>query len=219
MVEDIMSNQTVYIYFLCEPDTGDIRYIGKTIMPEGRLRNHTNDRVPCHRTNWIKGLKARGLEPEMVIVEEIKGDWPWQESERYWINYAKAHGCRLVNSTDGGDGVCNLSGESKARMAKTWVGRKHRPESLLKIGAASRGRKHSQSSKDRMHTLMSAREITWGDKISETLRKISADQQIEINERINAGETVISLAVAFGVHRTTISKVKAGTYNDKYKRQ
>lgn len=213
-----MTPETVYIYFLSEPDTGDIRYIGKTIRPEGRLRNHINDRSKCHRTNWIKSLAHRGLEPVMTIVEEIRGDWPWQESERYWIAYAKSHGCRLVNSTDGGDGVCNLSGESKERMARTWIGRKHKAESIVKIGNASRGRHHTQAHKNHMAWIMTNREITWGDKISVTLRKITAEQQREIQERIKAGETVTSLAAEFGVHRTTISKVKAGTYNDKYQR-
>ena len=47
---------------------------------------------------------------------------------------------------------------------------------------------------------------------SEANRKLSESQCDEIRSRIAAGETSASLAAEFGVHRTTIQKVKAGRY-------
>lgn len=202
----------VYIYGLYEPDTGALRYIGKSIRPFERLRNHINDKSRCHRTNWIRSLVARGLEPDIAIIEEIRGEWPWQESERHWIAYAKKHGANLVNETSGGDGVSNLSDDARAKMKRTWTGRKHSADSLVRIGNAARGRKHTEEHKTKMSTIMSGRVVTWGEKLSAALRKISAEQHKQIQERLAAGETGISLAREYGVHRTTLSKIKMGTY-------
>jgi hypothetical protein len=201
---------TAYIYGLKEPDTQLIRYIGKSIRPQQRLRNHINDKSKCHRTNWIRSLKQRGLEPELIIIEEIHGEWPWQESEKFWIAFARKHGWPLVNSTDGGDGVVNLSGESKERMAKTWVGRKHKPESLIKIGLASKGRHHTEEHKQHMKEIMSNREFTeeWRKKLSLANRKFTSEQVIEIRKRLANGERVKDLAQEYGVHRTTITNIK-----------
>ena len=63
---------------------------------------------------------------------------------------------------------------------------------------------------------MKNREITWGDKISETLRKLSQEDQQDIINRLNNGELVKNLAEEYGVHRTTISKIKKGVYGLKY---
>lgn len=212
------SNMTpVYIYALIEPDTRLIRYIGKSIRPLARLRAHINDKSICHRTNWIKSLKERGLEPALLIIEEIIGEWPWQEAEMFWIAYAKKHGWPLVNSTDGGDGVCNLSGESKERMAKTWLGRKHKPESRAKMSAANKGKLHTEEYKQYMREIMRDRQFTdeWRHKLSIANRKLTEEQVKEIRERRNNGELVKYLAEEFGVHRTTITNLcKKHYYND-----
>lgn len=217
MIKNIYETDIVHIYGLVEPDTGLIRYIGKSIRPEQRLRDHINDKLPCHRTNWIKSLKSKGLEPELIVLESIRGAWPWQESEKYWIKYAKQNGWPLVNSTDGGDGVLNLSGESKERMLKTWLGRKHKPESIIKIGNASRDRHHTEEHKEYMRELMKDREFTieWRKKLSIASRKFSDEQVVLIRHRLSCGERVCDLAKEYGVHRTTITNLnKRHFYED-----
>jgi GIY-YIG catalytic domain len=206
---------TVYIYGLYEPDTGALRYIGKSIRPHQRLRNHINDKSKCHRTNWIQSLVARGLEPELQIIEEIRVAWLWQDSERYWIAHARKNGARLVNGTNGGEGVEGLSKEALERRSRAWIGRKHRAESLIRIGNASRGRKHSEASKQKMRNLMSGRIITWGAKISQSIRKLNDEQESEIAKRLIAGEMVKDLAAEFSMHRTSISKIKKSALIDR----
>ena len=56
------------------------------------------------------------------------------------------------------------------------------------------------------------RVIGWSTKISEANRKLDAKEISEIQRRLSCGEKVCVLAADFGVHRTTLSKVKAGTY-------
>lgn len=210
----------VYIYALVDPETGDIRYIGKSIRPAERLQNHMNEVSNCHRSHWLQSLKAFGLRPSMLILERIVGEWPWQHSERAWIAYGRANGWPLTNNTNGGDGVEGLPAETRAKMAATWKGRKHKPETIKKI-VSTRKANGSYATSDETRARMSAahtgREITWGDKLSAALRKLDDEQVNQIKGRLSAGERVIDLAREFGVHRTTVSKIKMGTYHDKYR--
>jgi group I intron endonuclease len=170
--------ETRYIYGLVDPESNQVRYIGKSIKPMQRLQNHMNDKSKCHRANWLQSLKAKGLKPELVIFEMIEGsdDWSWQESEKYWIKRGKSLGWPLTNNTDGGDGVVNLPPETKEKMRKTWLGRKHKPETLIKLSKASKGRVKTKEMRDAMSEKMKGRKITWGDKVSEATRKFSKEQ-------------------------------------------
>lgn len=203
----------VYIYALGDPDTCAIRYIGKSIRPELRLQNHMNEVSNCHRSHWIQSLKAQGKVPLMVIVERIEGDMPWQLSERFWIAHGRAQGWPLTNNTDGGDGVPGLPEATRARMAAVWIGRKHSEATRKKISDASSARRHSEATKERMSRAHSGRQITWGAKLADALRKFTPGQVESIHGRLLAGERTTDLAAEFGVHRTTISKIKTGKYH------
>lgn len=218
---EVSGRGPIYIYALCDPETNLIRYIGKSIRPRERLQNHINEpKSNCHRSHWIQSLKSRGLRPWLTILEEIDGEWPWQESERFWISYGRHHGWPLTNNTDGGDGVVNLPPEIRAKMRLTWLGRKHTPETRIKLCAAMRRRKpRSTESLEKSRQAMLGRIITWGDKISVSTRKIDAETSISIKSRLDAGELGKNLAHEFSVDRTTISKIKMGTYFNKYKRR
>lgn len=202
-----------FIYGLKDPRTGDIRYIGKSIRPLERLENHINEpATKCHRSNWLKELKRLGLRPDMVLLEMVVGEWPWQEAERFWIARGRALGWPLTNNTDGGDGVCGLPPESRERIRRTWLGRKHKPETLLKLSARRRGRIVTEETRAKHSRSMKGRKITWLDAIAESNRKLSPLQAEEIKRRLEAGEMNRDLAREYGVHRTTLSKIKTGTY-------
>lgn len=208
----------IYIYALKDPFTDEIRYIGKSIRPRERLTNECNERVNTHRSRWIQSVLAKGKRPIQIIIETLPHDAHWQSCEQMWIAYGRAIGWRLVNGTIGGDGVSGLSEESKAKMRATWTGRKHKPESLIKIGAASKRRKHTPEWREYMREIMQGREFNeaWRKRLSEGVRKISDEQIAEILKLIENGSKVIDLAKLYGVHRTTITKIKWGKYpNDK----
>jgi hypothetical protein len=215
-MEDI---KPVYIYGLVDPETTAIRYIGKSINPEQRLRNHINETYPCHRRNWIDSLKKKGLEPDLIYLVKLEGSIAedWKRWERRWIAIAKRDGWPLVNETSGGDGVPDLSPEASAKRNKTWIGRKHTPESLIKIAAASRGRRQSIEQRQRMSEIMTGRKILWADKVAEAIRKLTPEDVEEIKMRLANGEKNCDLSKEYGVHRTTLSKVKMGTYFDRYR--
>lgn len=203
---------TVFIYALCEEDF-EPRYVGKSIRPYERLRNHINEAPSnCHRSHWIQSLKARGIEPVLTILERLHPDDDWRQREKEWIAELRSVGWNLTNNTDGGDGVSGLPEATRARMRQTWLGRKHRPETIEKLKVSRPGFRHTEETKARMRIVHSDRIITWGDKLAAANRKLSSDQEEEIARRLASGERVTDLAKELGLHRTTVSKVKKGTY-------
>lgn len=207
-----MNGKKIYIYGLCDPESGLIRYIGKSIRPNERLTNHMSDQGTCHRTNWLRSLKSRGLKPTLVILQELPDNAIWQDAEKAWIAYGRSQGWPLVNNTSGGDGVCGLPEETRRRIAQVWIGRKHSDETKAKIGAASRLKKMPEEAKRRISESQKGRKITWADKLHLAVRKFTDQQVEEISRRLDSGELVKDLAEEYGVHRTTISKIKTGTY-------
>ena len=205
--------KTVYIYGLTDPETDEVRYIGKSIRPCERINNHMNEKSNCHRSHWLQSLKAKGLWPGLVIFEMMQGGWPWQHSERYWIARGRALGWRLTNNTSGGDGVPDLPAETRARMASVWKGRKHSPETAEKLRNYRLGVKHSDETRAKMSAAHKGRKITWAHKVGKALRKLSDQDIIDIRAKIANGAKVKDLAAEYGVHRVTISKVKMGTYD------
>lgn len=205
---------TIYIYALKDPFTDEIRYIGKSVRPKERLTNQCNEHSDTYRCHWIQSVIKQGKKPVQIILEELLPDSDWQKSEREWIAYGRSQGWPLTNTTDGGDGVPGLSGESKERMLKTWLGRKHKPESLLKIGSASKGRKHTPEWSMLMHEKMKGREFSADtrSKISASVSKLTDTQVQEILELLKQKISQYVIADRYGVHQTTISNINCGKF-------
>lgn len=94
----------VFIYVLKEPDTGEIRYVGKSDNPKTRLRAHVNRSKSHkdHRSCWIRSLLVRGTRPVLEIIDKVP-ETLWESAEMGYIHLYKSQGCDLVNGTPGGD--------------------------------------------------------------------------------------------------------------------
>lgn len=122
---------TTFIYVLKDPETEEIRYVGKSDDPKKRFYRHLKDgRIEnYHRASWIKSLALRGLRPVLSILDEVlKTEWPSLECA--YIEFFREQGCDLVNATAGGE-----AGPSRA-------GRKSTLETRAKQSAALAGAKH-----------------------------------------------------------------------------
>lgn len=135
------------IYSLNDPETGEVRYVGKTSCGvDRRLYEHIYNarHHRSHNYNWIRALDKRGLRPTISILERIEAGGDWQAAERKWIAYFRSLGVSLLNGTDGGEGVsgpaCKPSAETRARMSAAHLGvrpteaaRKKRSDSLRRF--------------------------------------------------------------------------------------
>jgi hypothetical protein len=89
---------TDYIYALVDPRTNEIRYIGRTGVPKARFRTHLKKDKNPGKSEWVAGLLEIGLQPKMVILEEIPTiHRAHVEREDYWIHRMIDEGCNLFN--------------------------------------------------------------------------------------------------------------------------
>lgn len=156
-------NGRTFIYCLCEPRSGEIRYVGKADDPERRFKKHLCNGENCHRTAWIRSLAADDIQPALILLEECPKE-NWQERERHWIAFLRENGADLVNSTDGGDGQSPGYVPTQATRIKVGIslmgninglGYKHTDTAKIKIGKASTGNiyaKGSHNNKGKVHT-------------------------------------------------------------------
>lgn len=99
----------VTIYALCEPDTGEVRYVGKTVeKPARRLVYHLNraksDRRHLPSARWIFKRSCEGKRPIVRELEKVSENDDWASREKYWIAYFRSAGADLLNLTEGGEG-------------------------------------------------------------------------------------------------------------------
>lgn len=103
-----------YIYILTDPISNDVRYVGKSINPDVRVRKHISEaktgKTNNHRINWIKSLLNQNLRPNMEIIDETNDDWVLLEE--YWISQFITWGFNLVNGTEGGENPPSWKGKT-----------------------------------------------------------------------------------------------------------
>jgi hypothetical protein len=151
--------KTVFIYSLSDPDTLEVRYIGKANNLKYRYWSHLheakNDLRNQHKCNWIKKLLSQDKTPLLEIIEEVSID-NWQESEKYWINQFKTWGFSLINKTEGGE--CGVISENcKIALSKS-----------KKRGHVKGQFKHSEETKAKIREKRALQKVT-----EEMKRKIS----------------------------------------------
>ncbi len=106
-----------FIYTLEDPDTNEIRYVGKTVKClKTRLTDHIYacKKEKNYRTNWIKSIIKKGKKPIIKMIDFCS----WEESQQleiYWIAKFKNEGVKLVNLTSGGEGNLGLKLDKKRK--------------------------------------------------------------------------------------------------------
>lgn len=141
----------VFIYGLKDPESGVIRYVGKTKNLKGRFWRHLHDNVKTHKGCWLNSLKRKDLVPTLEILENCL-ESEWVEREKFWIKHYKDLGNNLTNATEGGEGGTRLPGSKLSvahcqAISKGRKGIKFTEEHKAKIGLASKGRKLTEEHK------------------------------------------------------------------------
>lgn len=172
-----------YIYALIDPLSNEICYVGQTSMNiNRRLYGHISIlRGNTHKVNWIKKLKRLGHKPIMKVIQSFESisDKDLSGAEIYWIKYFRNIGCKLTNSTDGGEGTrgTKLSEETIRKMSlshignKSTLGYKHTDDAKFKMSQAHVGYKHTDQAKFKMSQAQIGR--LYKEVSIETKKKIS----------------------------------------------
>lgn len=171
------------IYALIDPRISDpvlrIRYVGMTTKClDRRLRVHLSEakkyRKPYRKLKWIRSLLQAATIPQILGLDTVATHRAFDREVELIAHY-RALGCRLVNSTDGGEGILNPSAEirdkiaavtrnvslaERARRRAFMLGKKHSPEILAKMSAAKKGKpgpKASAATKEKLSRIARAR--------------------------------------------------------------
>lgn len=87
-----------YVYVLRDPRTKKVHYVGTSVNPKVRFRQHLSlkDRSNITKRAWIQDLKNQGLEPELFVIEECWGMKALSVEEE-WIENLISLGHPLTN--------------------------------------------------------------------------------------------------------------------------
>jgi hypothetical protein len=140
------------IYVLLEPDTNNVRYVGKAVDLYTRIRNHYKpSRLidKTHKNNWLNKLLNEGKYVKVNVVEQLDDEKLLNEAEKKWIKHYKDLGCDLTNGTEGGDGG-KMSPESIEKMKSKKIGVKLSEEHKQKISEGNKGRLVTEETRNKL---------------------------------------------------------------------
>lgn len=121
-----------FVYGLIDPETGELRYVGKTSIGMERIRQHqhviaTRRRVKTYKERWAASLILRGRPPSALILKECTSNDEANTEEIRLIAYFRSLDFPLTNVTDGGEGTPGykmpkeVSEAQSARLRKEWA--------------------------------------------------------------------------------------------------
>lgn len=188
-----MEAKNVFIYGLIDPETNMLRYIGKSVNPPVRLRQHISKRNKnTHKNKWIQKLIKNNLKPLLMIIDDVpKSEWVFWEI--FYISYFNSIGCPLTNSTIGGDGISSQNKETRQKIADSLKGRngkKHSDLSRLKMSMSQRGRKILESTRQKMSDARKGKPMPWLNDGNRTENhKMNLSKSLKGRTQISKGKT------------------------------
>ena len=114
-----------YIYALIDPRDNKLKYVGYSVNPKRRLREHTNlikiNRRRNKAHNWCLHLYNNKMKPVMKILEICGSIEHGAKREDYWIRFFRKKGCDLKNTSDGGKGIKGMlmSKDDRKRISES----------------------------------------------------------------------------------------------------
>ena len=160
----------VYAHFRC--DTNAMFYIGK-----GKNKRA----FACHNRNkhWKRIVeKADGFEAKILLTDEDEEFAYFAEKEA--INVYIRRGEKLVNMTDGGDGMYGICKEMRQKITesnKRRAGEKRKKATFI-------GKHHTEEHKEYMRSIMKNRTFS-----EETRKKMSDAQKARYANTVESEET------------------------------
>ena len=136
---------TTFIYALCDPRTLEVRYVGKSNDPYKRYCQHLIEKSITYKCRWVSELLKIGFTPILQILEQCDVSI-WEKREIDWIAFERRAGCKLTNTTEGGEnppvGVRkgqSPSIETREKIRQSLLGFKHSEETKKKLSKIKMG--------------------------------------------------------------------------------
>jgi hypothetical protein len=107
-----------FIYALKDPRNDEVRYVGVSKYSVTRYKQHicNTNKNNVAKSDWINELKAIGLLPTFIILED---NVEWDERfkhESYWIKYYLECGSPLTNQLERKEG--HKSAQARQKEAR-----------------------------------------------------------------------------------------------------
>lgn len=88
----------IFIYALYDPRERQPRYIGRSVEPGARLKQHAAARgFGKARVEWLRRLKADGHSPDVLILERALGVVEAIRAEQWWLDFGRRAQWPLLN--------------------------------------------------------------------------------------------------------------------------
>lgn len=185
-------NVIISLYTLADPRTGEVRYVGWTSKTaKERLKSHLYEARysgGTRKLHWLRSILADSLRPIIRTVAILESTKEAKRCKIALIANFRARNYRLVNGTDGGDGVSPAAGAA--------------------VAGANRRRMWSAEARGRISAFMSRipRNAEWCARIGESNRRRGA-RSPETRAKIAAGHRGIILSAE---HRAKLSAAWKG---------
>lgn len=94
-----MEEKKYKIYGLVDPRDGQVRYIGQSINPAKRYKNHVSlgSYGSPSKDDWIRNLLDQGCKPDLIIIDGCDTEQEAYGLEGYWICHYHNEGANLLN--------------------------------------------------------------------------------------------------------------------------
>lgn len=221
-----------YIYGLVDPNTKDIRYIGKADRPEERLQEHLTPYFlskKWHKNFWLLSLLKKNQKPKLIIIEKVSQE-TWKEREIFWIRFYTKLGAQLTNSTNGGEGISGWhhSDSAKEKIRKAHLGHLVSLATREKLRKANLGKCHSTATRLKISKIsqITSRDNKFSNFAKQQCRlacKKETNQFSKENQFIRSWDCISDAAKKLKINKSTIvqcckEKLKsAGGYTWRYK--
>ena len=116
-----------FIYALADPETDEIRYVGKADCVKERFAAHLREAKTgkqSHKCNWIRQVTDKNLIPQLIVLEEVSQE-DWKKAEIYYIEEFKRLGHGLTNIAKGGEGFETGYVQDKIFFMKKFLGKRY----------------------------------------------------------------------------------------------
>ena len=197
-----------FIYTLTDPNSGLIRYIGKTMCVVKRFKEHIKKSKlsKTHKNNWINSLLKNNQQPIIEVIDTVDIKL-LNFYEIYWIDQFRTWGFSLTNEANGGGGG-NLGSIVNKKISEKLKNRVFNQKTIEKMSLSKIGTKHSVTTKE----LMSKQKLGEKNNMYGKKRDMSCNnkpiQQLDFNNNlINEWGSIKDVSKQLKISRQLIGDV------------